>query len=292
VTDSTLARRAAATDLAIPATDGFALAATEFVPAGASTLTVLVAPATGVKRSLYRAFAAWLSARGLTAVTWDWRGTGGSRPPSLSGFEATMSEHWARRDLAGVIAWAGAHHPDTPLVAVGHSFGGQAFGLAPNAGALRAVVTVAAQSGYWGHYPAPAAWRYVALWYVVMPGLTRLLGYFPARLLGLGEDLPRGVALQWARWCRTPEYLGDFTGHARFAAPLLAYSFDDDPYATARAVDWLHARYGSATKKRRHLAPRDLGVPRIGHLGFFRPDAETLWHETVAWFSRSARPAA
>jgi predicted alpha/beta hydrolase len=57
-------------------------------------------------------------------------------------------------------------------------------------------------------------------------------------------------------------------------------------------VDWLHARYGSTTKERRHLAPRDLGVPRIGHFGFFRPEAETLWRETVDWLSHSARAAA
>jgi len=270
-------------DCTIPATDGYALAATEFRPARHPALVVLMAPATGVKRSLYRAFAAWLAARGCAVVTWDWRGTGGSRPASLRGFEATMLDHWARRDLAGVIAWAGAHHPGTPLAAVGHSFGGQALGLAPNARALRAAVTVAAQSGYWGHWPRPAAWRYALLWYVAMPGVAHLLGHFPGRLLGLGEDLPRGVALQWARWCRTPDYLGDFSGHARFTAPILAFSFTDDIYAPPRAVDWLHARYGSTALERRHVGPGELGVARIGHFGFYRPEAEPLWREAAEW---------
>jgi len=142
-----------------------------------------------------------------------------------------------------------------------------------------------------GHWPRPAAWRYALLWYVAMPGLTHLLGHFPGRLLGLGEDLPRGVALRWARWCRTPDYLGDFSGHARFTAPLLAYSFADDVYAPARAVDWLHDRYGSTSKERRHVTPRDLGVARIGHFGFFRPDAEPLWREAADWLAARAGAA-
>ena len=32
-----------------------------------------------------------------------------------------------------------------------------------------------------------------------MPAVTALLGYFPGRALRLGDDLPRGVAMQWAR---------------------------------------------------------------------------------------------
>jgi predicted alpha/beta hydrolase len=194
-----------------------------------------------------------------------------------------MREHWAQRDLAGVIAWAATRFPGTPLTAVAHSFGGQALGLTPNAALLRAAVTVAAQSGYWGHWRPPAAWRYALLWYVAMPALTHMLGYFPARFFRLGEDLPHGVALQWARWCRTPDYLGDYTGHARFTAPLLVFGFSDDSYASPRAVDWLHARYSSASQERRHVRPGDLGVPHIGHFGFFRPEAVALWREAAAW---------
>jgi predicted alpha/beta hydrolase len=290
VTSPATGAAAAVTDAAIPATDGFALAASTFEPVQAPRLVVLLVPATGVMRSVYAALAAWLAARGSAAVTWDWRGTGGSRPPSLRGFAASMREHWAQRDFAGVIAWAATRFPGTPLTAVAHSFGGQALGLTPNAALLRAAVTVAAQSGYWGHWRPPAAWRYALLWYVAMPALTHMLGYFPARFFRLGEDLPHGVALQWARWCRTPDYLGDYTGHARFTAPLLVYGFSDDPYASPRAVDWLHARYSGARQERRRVTPGDLGVGRIGHFGFFRPEAAALWREAAAWLE--ARVAA
>ncbi|HKG91465.1 MAG TPA: hypothetical protein VKA84_06235, partial [Gemmatimonadaceae bacterium] len=220
---------------------------------------------------------------GFGVLTWDWRGTGDSRPARLRGFPATMRD-WATKDLAGAISWAEARAPaGAALLGVGHSFGGQAMGLAPNRDRLRALVTVAAQSGYFGHWPAPARYGYALLWHVGMPVLARAVGYFPAHRLGLGEDLPRGVALEWARWCRRPEYLGDWSGHAAFAAPLLTVGFDDDPIAPPRAVEALHVRYGSPDKRRRQVRAEELGVRRIGHFGFFRPTAEPLWREVVEW---------
>jgi predicted alpha/beta hydrolase len=274
-----------AEDVALPAADGYPLAATRVHAAPGARHLVLVAPATGVKRRLYRPFADHLAARGLDVLTWDWRGTGDSRPASLRGFAASMTA-WATQDLAGAIAWGRAAAPDARLVVVGHSFGGQAVGLAPNAGALSGIVTVAAQNGYWGHWPAGTRWRYAALWYVGMPALTRVFGYFPARRLGLGEDLPRGVALQWARWCRTPDYLGDWDGHRRLRQPLLAFGFTDDPYAPPRAVDALYRQYGGAERTLREVAPRDVGLDRLGHFGFFHAGrAPALWDETAAWIA-------
>jgi predicted alpha/beta hydrolase len=268
----------------IPATDGFPIPATLFTPAGESPeRVVLVAPATGVRRRLYDAFARSLAARGMGVVTWDWRGTGESRPERMRGFQASMSD-WARRDLPGVIDWAGGRFPDARLFAAGHSFGGQGIGLAPNADRLRGVVLIAAQSGWWGHWPRGQRWKYALLWHAVMPPMTRALGYFPFRRLGMGEDLPRGVALEWARWCRSPEYLGDWSGHERLRAPLLAIGFSDDPFAPRDAVAALVDRYGSAEKEHRHIVPADAGAARIGHFGFFREGVTPgLWADVADW---------
>ncbi len=40
------------------------------------------------------------------------------------------------------------------------------------------------------------------------------------------------------------------------------------------------------TLERRHVEPRDAGLERIGHLGFFRPGSHTLWTELIEWFAR------
>ena len=271
-------------DLTIPATDGFSLAATQFGDdARAAERLVLIAPATGVKRRLYRPFSEFLAGEGFGVVTWDWRGTGDSRPASLRGFEATMRQ-WGERDLAGVIDWATARHPDARLAVIGHSFGGQAVGLAKNRARVRRLVTIAAQSGYLGHWPRPQRYMYAALWYVAMPLTARIAGYFPARLFRLGEDLPRGVALQWARWCRTPSYLGEWSGHRAFTAPMLSIGFMDDPFAPPEAVQALLARYGSKKQQGWLIAPDELGARDIGHFGFFRPGVTpTLWRDVADW---------
>lgn len=276
-----MARSTSATER-IPAADGLPLGASLYAARGGPGATVLVAPATGVARRLYDPFARHLAAGGLEVVTWDWRGTGDSRPASLRRFHATMSG-WARLDFAGVLAWARERAPELPLLAVGHSFGGQSLGLVPGGATLAGAVTVAAQNGWWGHWPRPRRYAYALLWHLVMPALTHALGYFPSSRLGLGEDLPRGVALEWARWCRSPRYLRDWSGHRALTAPILALGFDDDAYAPATAVDALHREYAAARVERRQIAPAAAGVRSIGHFGFFKPGLPQLWEEVAGW---------
>ena len=121
---------------------------------------------------------------------------------------------------------------------------------------------------------------------VLIPLLTRLFGYFPWSMFAPGENLPGGVALEWARWCRDPDYLlGDETlpleRYDAFDAPVLSYSIEDDDWGTARAVDAMMRAYPRVT--RRHLVPADYGLEKIGHMGFFRPGAEPVWDEVIGW---------
>jgi predicted alpha/beta hydrolase len=276
------------TALTISALDGFPLVASRFDANGdEASRVILVAPATGVRRGIYRHLAGYLAQRGGVVVTWDWRGTGESRPESLRGFAASLRT-WGEQDLGGLLRWARESHPGAKVCLIGHSFGGQALGLAPDAIHLDAAVTLAAQSGYLGHWPWRLRLPLVGLWYALMPALARALGYFPARRLGFGEDLPRGVALEWAQWCRRRDFLGDWSGHRRFRVPVLSFSFEDDPIAPRRAVDALHAEFGGQVV-RRHLTPGELGVRRLGHFEFLRPGvAPALWEEMADWLEARA----
>src|SRR4051812_22274492 len=118
-------------DTTIAARDGYALAATVFVPEGRASRAVLINSATAVPRKIYRGLAAYLASRGFAVVTYDYRGTGGSRPASLRGFDVRMRD-WAALDVSGAIDHMRRVWPRLPLAAVGHSFGGQALGLTPN----------------------------------------------------------------------------------------------------------------------------------------------------------------
>lgn len=277
-------------ELMLPASDSYRLRATIWEGADADP-TAIIAPATGVTRDYYRAFAEHLASTGFQVVTYDNRGIGESRPVTLKGFNA-LYQDWGEKDLEGVIQWLKASKPDSKLVLVGHSAGGQLVGFAPSRERLRAMLFICVQSGYWGHWSGWHRTLIKALWYVGIPALTNVLGYFPASRLGLGENLPMYVAQQWAEWGRSPGYFFDHVLNAiqdnyrSFKAPIRAYSFaDDHMYAPKPAVEQLLGFYESAPKEHIHLTPADRGLSEIGHWGFFRESIgkETLWQEASDW---------
>jgi predicted alpha/beta hydrolase len=243
--------------------------------------------ATAVPQSYYQRFAEYLAASSYRVLTYDYRGIGASRPASLKGFRANMTD-WALSDARAALGEAKRDHEELPLVHVGHSFGGQLLGLLEEARDVKGAVLVGAQLGYYGHWPAPERWRYALTWHALVPALTKTFGYLPGRA-GIGEDLPRGVAEEWARWCSHPDYLlsehpAAAARFARFDRPTLFYSFTDDAFAPEGAVEALIARLSRASISHRRLDPRELGETSVGHFGFFRQRfQESLWLET-SWF--------
>jgi predicted alpha/beta hydrolase len=277
----------------IAARDGFSLGATLYEPdAETSRAVFTVNAATAVPQYFYRHFAAYLAGQGYAVVTYDYRGTGESRPEDLRGFEAQMQD-WALLDMAGVVDWVEMSYRPQRLFHVGHSFGGQTAGLLPNGGQIDAMVTVSAQSGYWRLQGGNQKVMVALHAYLTLPVLSHIFGYMPWSKLGSGEDLPQGVALEWARWCRQPGYLLDDSSlplarYREFAAPILAYSFEDDDWGSHRAVAAMMQAYRQVTQ--RHIAPAQVGLQKIGHLGYFRPAAKRLWQETVQWLEQVAPP--
>ena len=271
----------------IGAVDGLELGATLFHPTRAARGTVIVNGATGVPASYYSSFAEHLAASGLRVVTYDYRGVGASRPDSLRGFSATMSD-WAELDARSVLGHVRERFGDSPLFWLGHSFGGQALGLIDDAREVTGAVLVGSQLGDLSVWPLPDRLKLSVLLGGLLPAVTRGFGYLPGAI-GVGEDLPKGVAEEWARWCLTRGYF--LEAHpvarrrfARFDKPTLLYSMSDDDFAPEPAVAQLMALLSSAPLEHRRVIPSELGVEAIGHFGFFRPRfTDTLWRE-VRWF--------
>lgn len=258
--------------------DGFPLAGRRFKGRAPGHGVVLIAPATGAPQRFYAPFARHLAEAGWDVLTWDWRGVADSNH-GVSATDPRLSmSAWGRHDLTTAIDWAARRARGRPLVLVGHSFGGQAAGLAANGARLDGIVLVAAQHGWCGHWPWPQRTGLQAFWRVAVPVMVATFGRLPSSHIGLGEDLPAGVAREWARWCRTPAFLGDWSGHARLAAPILAFSFHDDRIAPRRAVDALLQQHPGAVS----IVHRHIEEMRLGHFGFFREGAAPgLWAETV-----------
>jgi len=284
-------------DITFPAADGYLLGATLFLPRGAKRHAVLINSATAVPRKIYRGFAGYLARRGCAVLTYDYRGTGGSRqkpagghtqPKSLAGFKASMSD-WAALDVTAAVAWMRERYRSLPLNYVGHSFGGQALGLLANNNEVSRALLIAAQAGYWKLMASPERYRVYVMLNLVGTPLTRLMGYGPG-WSGLGLDLPKGVFQQWVGWVMSERYLFDdpalkaLPNFSRFEGAMCALCFSDDPWATKPAVELLCSGFTSASPEILTVAPADVGAAKIGHFGFFRPEhRDTLWRGAAEW---------
>jgi predicted alpha/beta hydrolase len=270
-------------DALLPTPAGHSIAACFFSPAGPPRGAALIVPAMGVPQTFYAPLAEWLAAQGFLVATFDYQGIGRSLQGKLRDVKTTVLD-WASTDCAAALDALAARAPGLPLFWIGHSLGGQILPFVPNAGRLTKVVTVAAGSGYWRQNSPGLRWRVWWLWYIVVPIVVPLLGYFPGRALRVIGDLPRGVMEQWRRWCLDREYavgVEGETARARYAAvrtPILSLSFTDDEFMSERNIASLHGFYLHAPRTMSRLAPRDVGERRIGHFGFFRPRHEhSLW---------------
>ncbi|OJJ18643.1 hypothetical protein BKI52_23835 [marine bacterium AO1-C] len=274
-------------DLHISTQDDFSLAVTSFSPESEPKAVVLINSAMGVLRQYYRKFAVYLASEGYQVYSYDYRGIGGSRPKSLKGFKATVQD-WAIKDMEAMIQYTQTQHSGAPFFVIGHSVGGQILGLAPSCKQVQATMLVASQVGNWAYWDKGQA-RLKLLWKYLLPNFAKLFGYFPAKRLGLFEDLPKGVALEWGKWGSNPDYLFAFDfevpkQHPELQIPMLAWSFSDDNYAPIRAVKNLLSRYEQATITHRHISPQDIGVNKIDHFGFFREKfKESLWNDSLQW---------
>lgn len=277
------------------AADDYALCGTLYSAAGVEPRRVAVLHGgAGISAASYAGFARFLAAQGIPTLTYDYRGIGRSRPSALRGFEATL-EDWAEFDCAAAISWLRGRFPGAEMIGIAHSVGAFLLGGAHNAGEQSHLVLIGGHTGYYGDYRARYRLLMAITWHGLMPMIARVLGYFPARRLGLGDDIPAGIAVQWAAR-RSPELRVAGTDAramrirrlldrcAALERPALIVSITDDAFATSAGLRRLMAYYPRLSPLHRlQFAPADAGVSRIGHFGFFRRRAGAfLWPRFLA----------
>ena len=281
------------TAVSVAATDAHPLAAHRYDPEGRVRGSVVIAPAMAINQGFYSAFARWLAGQGFVAWTFDYRGTGESLRGGKRGAPGDL-DAWCGKDYEALLQAAHAHAPERPLFALGHSFGGQCAPLLPSRRLLRGLVNIAVGSGAMRHNTRPIRRQAPLLWYVLVPLLCPLFGYFPGASIGVIGDLPNGAVRQWRRWCLDPDYLLGAEARARPAYAssefdVLGLSFADDELLLEAGSRMLHSAYCRPVEYR-VLSPRDFDMERIGHFGFFRAGSEnTRWPLVADW--RGARCA-
>ena len=278
--------------LHLVAADGYRLGTLRYPAEGQFKGRLIVAGATGVPQGFYKRFAQYAATQGLEVWTLDYRGIGLSKPASLRGFTMNYLD-WARLDLAALLAHVAAQGSD-PIWMVGHSYGGHAFGLLPGKERVQSFATFATGAGWHGWMPIPERLRVLFMWRVIGPLMVQTHGYLAWSLLGMGEDLPRDVFLQWRKWCQWPRYFFEDPELTHFAAqfaevtvPIRAINATDDKWAPPTSRDAFMSAYQSAQLESLTIEPMSLGMASIGHMGYFRPQAKTLWQDTLEWLTRS-----
>ena len=282
--------------LRLRAADGYEIGAVFYAalrPRAPRRVAVLHGGA-GIPALRYRRFATFLAEWGIPVLTYDYRGIGLSRPQALRGFQATI-EDWAEYDAAAAIAWLRQRFPRDEILGISHSIGCLPLGGAPNAAEQARIVMVGAHTGYYGDYRPLYRLPMAFAWHGLMPAVTRFVGYFPADRLGLGEDLPAGMALEWAERRRPDlrpngaEPAGErrlrLLGYcAALQCPAMAISVSDDAFATVEGTRRLLSYFPNLASPQLLLfTPTDAQVRRIGHFGFFRRAVGlTLWPRLLA----------
>lgn len=235
---------------------------------------LIISSATGVKQSFYKKFAEFISATGITVITFDYSGIGLSIKQSVKQTKTNASD-WGKNDLEAVIKYVKDNYPTAKITLLGHSIGGQLIGLAKSSSEVQKIVLISAQSGYWKLWKGKDKLKMWFNWHILFPTLINIFGYMPSKRIGGMEDLPKGVARQWSGWGRNPNYLFDEVTKQdlyfeNIFTKLTAISIDKDFYAPKEAVDWFTGKYKNADVKKLHLLAEDYNVKDIGHFGIFR----------------------
>ena len=273
--------------------DGWQLKAHLYGKVETARATVVVNSALGIKQEYYALFAAWLAEHNCLVLTYNYRGNGCSGAQQLRGLDASITD-WGRYDFATAVEYLRKTAPTLPLLCIGHSVGGQLLGLLPNNQRIAGLYAVCSQVGYWGLWSGVERWRAWSLFFVLIPLLTTCFNYFPGSRLGM-SDIPTGVAREWARWCRSREYMCDTNDKSTrelFASyrgqALFLSMYDDTVYAPRQTVDALATMHKNANVKRIHIEMSAVNGRAVGHFGFFRTASGLyLWPNVLQWIEQT-----
>ena len=282
--------------ISVTCADGVALRGELVLPTGPPRAVVQFNPGTAARLRFYEPFLEFLAGRGFACSLVDYRGSGASAPAGgLRGCRHSFSEY-GTHDMPAVTRALRARFPGLPLLVVGHSAGGQSLPLSPDLAGIRGALLFAVSTGYRPglapHY-RPQSWLFFEAF---LPLSLKLTEYCAATRLRLMEDLPAGVALQWRRWCRSPDYFfderyyGDDVPEVDWAAldfPVRHVHAVTDEICSPRnvATFWRHWRPAGGVEQHGFTsAEYGLAAP-VRHFDYFRRRlfGETLWGEAAEW---------
>ena len=248
-------------------------------------LPILIAPATGITTNFYHSFATWLSKQGFNVLSFDFRGIGKSLHSSLKDSAANILQ-WGQLDLPAAIEKLLSLTNAEKVILLGHSAGGQLTGIIPNYQKIAKIIAVSGSSGHIKGLKGRTKILAPIMFQGIFPLARYTLGYGPTKAIGMGENLPKNVAKQWAEFCKKPGYVINALGkslkeeqnfHKNITQPIIAIWASDDEIATKTNVDDLLLLYPNAPKTIIELNPKTFKQSHIGHMLMFKSTHKNIW---------------
>ncbi len=279
-------------DITVTCQDGHAIKGTLFTPNQPLKGAVMMAPATGIKRQFYSAFASYLAQQGYGVITFDNRGIGQSLTGNISKSNASL-QCWGEQDLPGVLSYLQATFPNTSYHLVGHSAGGQLVGLMHNSHQLNSMYNVACSSGSLRNMKMPYFAKAHFFMNVFIPLSNFIAGHTKSQLFGMGEPLPKQAAAQWRQWCNGQGYVKTAFGRSvlkhyydELTLPSMwVHAVDDDIANESNVADMISV-YQKTVATTLSLCPTQYGLKEIGHMKFFSRKSQVLWPHVIRWFEQ------
>ncbi len=272
----------------ISATDGVQLIAIHRTCSNFRKGIVQINCGAGVPQLLYANFAKYLSINGYDTITYDYRGVGLSAPKSLKNFNARLRD-WGKLDMTGVFDWVIKKYPNDRKIIIGHSMGGQLIGMMNNTDKVDQIILIAVCTGYWKDMNFPYRLKLIPLWFLFVPLTVKAIGYTNAKKIRHGENLPKGVAIEWRDWSVNPNYFEDEFNRSlkpvfyhKIKAPIKSIQITDDPIANTTTANKILKYFCNSDISIEVISPNDLNVDKIGHSGFFsRKFKKNLWKKMI-----------
>ena len=243
---------------------------------------VLICPATGITQHFYQDFAQWLTTQGYDVLSFDFRGIGRSLHGPLKDSQASIV-NWGQLDIPAAIDALLCKSQADQVLLLGHSAGGQLLGITPNDQKVAKLIAVSGSTGHIKGLTGKTKILAPIMFKLIFPVARITAGYGPTQAIGMGENLPKDVAKQWAQFCSQPGYAINAIGktvfedyHAKVNCPISVLWSSDDEIATRPNVKDLLRLYPNAKTEMIELKPQSYQHKAICHKLMFKKSHQNL----------------
>lgn len=233
--------------------------------------TFIILPAMGIRATYYNNLALALQNKGHNTITMDLRGHGKSSLRASRKVDFNYED--LVEDLNKICEKSKEWFPDTKLILIGHSLGGQIASLytAKNPQMIESLILIACGLPYWKGWSGVEGLLVKTAGYIFYP-ISILVGHFPGYYLNFGGREASSLIKDWSGIVRTGNFDKIKTSFDYKAAlkkidiPIVSISFENDWLATEKSVDLLLSKFHTSRSViRRHLTSNNLSLPVLDH---------------------------